>query len=180
MSMAGRLYLIDTSALARAHMSQVRYTIQTLITDRVAATCATVDLATGYSGRTASDLAAIEARRRDRYLNLPLNEDIADRAREVQTQLAEKMQHRTVGILDLLTAAVAEHHDAALIHYHPAFEMIASITGQPQLWVASRGSLEAEDEANASLVGANGVTEARPPAQVSHPMDDPISQPSES
>ena len=64
----------------------------------------------------------------------------------MQVLLSEKTQHRTVGILDLLTAAVAEHHDAALIHYHPAFELISSITGQPQLWVATRGSLEAEDE----------------------------------
>jgi predicted nucleic acid-binding protein len=157
----------------------VRYTLQTLITDRVAATCVTVDLAAGYSGLTASDLSAIDARRRDRYLNLELNEEIADRAREVQVLLAEKMQHRTVGILDLLTAAVAEYHDAALMHYHPAFELISSITGQPQLWVASWGSLEAEAKADADAVGSNGLaadTRVSPPAQMPHPMDDPISQ----
>ncbi len=180
--MAGRLYLVDTSALARAHLSAVRYTLQTLITDRVAATCVTVDLAAGYSGRTAADLSAIDARRRDRYINLELNEDVANRAREVQGLLAEKMQHRSVGILDLLTAAVAEYHDAALMHYHPAFELISSITGQPQLWVATRGSLEAEEEATAALTGANGIaSEARaaapvPPAPTPHAVDDPISQ----
>jgi len=175
-SMAGRLYLVDTSALAKAHLAQVRYTIQTVITDRVAATCATVDLAAGYSGRTAADLSAIDARRRDRYVNLPLNEDVAIRAREVQAQLAEKMQHRSVGILDLLTAAVAEYHDAALLHYHPAFEMIASITGQPQLWVAARGSLEAEEGAGSSLTGSNGQSrDAPPPAELPHAAHDPIS-----
>ena len=180
MSMAGRLYLVDTSALAKAHLAQVRYTIQTVITDRVAATCVTVDLAAGYSGRTAADLSAIDARRRDRYVNLELNEDVANRAREVQAQLAEKIQHRSVGILDLLTAAVAEHHDAAVLHYDPAFELIASITGQPQLWVAPRGSLEAEEKESSSLTGSNGLTPGpptEPPAQLPpHPMDDPISQ----
>ena len=181
--MAGRLYLVDTSALAKAHLAQVRYTIQTVITDRVAATCVTVDLAAGYSGRTAADVSAIDARRRDRYVNLELNEDVARRAREVQAQLAEKMEHRSVGILDLLTAAVAEHHDAALLHYQPAFELIASITGQPQLWVAARGSLEAaeeeEGEAGASVTGSNGATPdplPAPPTHMPHPMDDPISQ----
>ena len=177
MSMAGRLYLVDTSALARAHLAQVRYTLQTLITDRVAATCVTVDLAAGYSGRTVADLAAIDARRRDRYLNLELNEDVAIRAREVQALLAEKMQHRSVGILDLLTAAVAEYHDAALMHYHPAFELIASITGQPQLWVATRGSLEAEEQASAALTGSNGAPAEGadvPPAQAPQVMEEPI------
>jgi predicted nucleic acid-binding protein len=176
--MAGRLYLVDSSALAKAHLAQVRYTLQTLITDRVAATCVTVDLAAGYSGRSVADLSSIDARRRDRYLNLELNEEIANRAREVQMLLAEKMQHRSVGILDLLTAAIAEHHDAALIHYHPAFELISSITGQPQLWVATWGSLEAEEQATSAATGSNGVAaeaHATAPAQVPHPMDDPIS-----
>lgn len=139
------MYLIDTSALARAGHAQVRYTIQTLLTDRVAATCVTVDLAAGYSGRTAADLAAIDARRRERYLNLPMTDQIADRAREVQQQLAQKLQHRSVGVIDLITAAVAEFHDAVVLHYDPSFELIASITGQAQLWVAPRGSLEVAD-----------------------------------
>lgn len=157
MSGPGRLYLVDTSALAKAHLAQVRYTVQTLLTDRVAATCVTTDLAAGYSGRNASDLAAIDARRRDRYINLPMTEEIAERAREVQALLAEKLQHRSVGILDLLTAATAELHDAALLHYDPAFELIASITGQPQLWVATRGSLEEDEKAGAD--GAGGLPE---------------------
>lgn len=142
MSVAGRLYLVDTSALARAHLSQVRYTITALITDRVAATCVTIDLAAGYSGRSASDLSAIEARRKERYINLPFTEAVADRAREVQAMLSLTAQHRMVGIVDLLTAAVAECNDAVLLHYDAAFEQIGTITGQPHLWVAQRGSLE--------------------------------------
>lgn len=172
----GRLYLVDTSALSKAHLAQVRYTVQTLITDRVAATCVTVDLAAGYSGRTASDVAAIDSRRRDRYINLPLTEEIAERAREVQALLAEKVQHRSVGTLDLITAAVAELHDAVLLHYDPSFELIASITGQPQLWVAPRGSLEAEleKEKEAEAPAANGLPGQA--AQLPHPAEDPIAR----
>ncbi len=142
MSVAGRLYLVDTSALARVHLSQVRYTITTLITDRVAATCVTIDLAAGYSGRTAAELSAIEARRCERYVNLPFTEAVADRAREVQAMLSLSAQHRMVGIIDLLTAAVAECNDAVLLHYDAVFEQIGTITGQAHLWVAQRGSLE--------------------------------------
>ena len=39
------------------------------------------------------------------------------------------------------TAAVAEHHGAAILHYDADFEHIAAVTGQPQTWIAPRGSL---------------------------------------
>ncbi|MGQ0631904.1 MAG: PIN domain-containing protein [Sporichthyaceae bacterium] len=137
-----RLYLVDTSALARAHLTPVRYTITSLITDRAAATCVTVDLAAGFSGRTAADLAAIALRRKERYVNLAISETIAVRAREIQQLMAAKPVHRDAGILDLLTAAIAENHGAVLVHYDAVFEQIATFTGQAQLWVAPRGSLE--------------------------------------
>jgi predicted nucleic acid-binding protein len=44
-------------------------------------------------------------------------------------------------VFDLLTAAVAEHHGAVLLHYDPDFEHIAATTGQPQMWVVPRGSM---------------------------------------
>lgn len=43
----GQLYLIDTSAHARINHPPVRNLIAALITDRVAATCVTVDLEAG-------------------------------------------------------------------------------------------------------------------------------------
>lgn len=146
MSQTARLYLVDTSALVRADHPQVRYTLTTLITDRVAASCVTVDLAAGYSGRNVADLTAIEMRRRERYVTLPIDEACADRAREVQLLMAGTGVHRGVGILDLLTAAIAERHDAMLLHYDASFEAIGAITGQPHLWVAPRGSLESAAE----------------------------------
>ena len=45
------------------------------------------------------------------------------------------------GAFGLLTAAVAEHYGAAILHYDADFEHIAAVTGQPQAWVAPRGSL---------------------------------------
>ena len=45
------------------------------------------------------------------------------------------------GVIDLITAAVAEHHGAVVLHYDADFEHIAAVTSQPHTWVAPRGGL---------------------------------------
>ena len=141
-AVAGRLYLVDTSALARVGHPSVRQVIAGLVADRAAATCVTVDLAAGYSGRDENDVRAIAGRRRDQYVLLQITEVIAERARDVQVRLAARGHHRAAGVLDLLTAAVAEFHGAVLLHYDANFEHIAATTGQPHLWVVPRGSVD--------------------------------------
>lgn len=113
-----------------------------LIADGLAATCVTVDLEAGYSGRSADDVRNIVDARTSLYVNLPITESIADRARQTQLRMATRGQHRAAGIVDLLTAATAEHHGAVILHYGADFEHIAAVTGQPQLWIAPRGSLD--------------------------------------
>jgi predicted nucleic acid-binding protein len=138
----GKLYLVDTSAQARSKHPAVRTVIAGLIVDRAAATCVTVDLEAGYSGRDLADVRTIAERRRSLYVALPITEAIAERARDVQVRMAARGHHRAVGVIDLLTAAVAEQHNAVILHYDADFEHIAAITGQPQLWVAPRGTLD--------------------------------------
>ncbi|MEU0543984.1 PIN domain-containing protein [Nocardia sp. NPDC003693] len=137
-----RLHLIDTSAAARLRHESVRNVLTGLIADRAAATCVTVDLEAGYSGRNLADVQNIAQRRRAMYINLPINEAIADRAREVQQLMARQGLHRAAGIVDLLTAAVAEYHGAVLVHYDADFEHIAAVTRQSQVWVAPSGSVD--------------------------------------
>ena len=138
----GQLYLIDTSAHARSDNPLVRRVIAGLIADRVAATCVTVDLEAGYSGRDLRDVSAIAERRRSLYVTLPISEAIAERAREVQIRMAARGHHRGAGVIDLLTAAVAEHHGAVVLHYDADFEHIGASTGQPQAWIVLRGSID--------------------------------------
>lgn len=138
----GKLYLVDTSAQARSKHPAVRTVIAGLIVDRAAATCITVDLEAGYSGRDLADVRTIAERRRSLYVVLPITEAIAERARDVQIRMAARGHHRAAGVIDLLTAAVAEQHNAVILHYDADFEHIAAITGQPQLWVAPRGTLD--------------------------------------
>ncbi len=138
----GQLYLIDASAHARSDNPSVRRVIAGLIADRVAATCVTVDLEAGYSGRDSSDVRAIAERRQSLYVTLPISEAIAERAREVQIRMAARGHHRAAGVIDLLTAAVAEHHGAVVLHYDADFEHIAAGTGQPHAWIVARGSID--------------------------------------
>ncbi|MBL1077417.1 PIN domain-containing protein [Nocardia sp. 2] len=133
---------MDTSAAARVRHEAVRNVLTGLIADRAAATCVTVDLEAGYSGRSLADVQNIAQRRRSLYVNLPINESIADRAREVQLLMARQGLHRAAGIIDLMTAAVAEFHGAVLVHYDADFEHIATVTRQPHIWVAPQGSID--------------------------------------
>jgi predicted nucleic acid-binding protein len=137
----GQLYLIDTSAHARINNPPVRNVIAGLVADRAAATCVTVDLEAGYSGRNIDDVRAIAERRRGLFIVLPISEVIAERARDVQIRMAARGHHRAAGVIDLLTAAVAEHHGAVVLHYGADFEHIAATTGQPHAWIVPRGTL---------------------------------------
>ena len=137
----GQLYLIDTSAHARSQHELIRNVIVGLIADRAAATCVTVDLEAGYSGRDHRDVRLIAQRRKELYVVLPVSEVIADRARDVQVRMAARGHHRAAGVIDLLTAAVAEHHGAVILHYDADFEHIAATTGQAHAWIAPRGSI---------------------------------------
>lgn len=136
-----QLHLIDTSAHARVRHPAVRTIIAGLVADQAAATAVTVDLEAGYSGRDFADVPLIAERRRSLYVVLPISEAIAQRARDVQVRLAAQGQHRSAGVIDLLTAAVAEYHDAVILPYDGDFEHIAAVTGQAQKWVVPRGSV---------------------------------------
>jgi predicted nucleic acid-binding protein len=140
-AVAGQLYLIDTSVQARTGDPAVRRVVVGLINDRAAATCVTVDLEAGYSGRDLKDVSAIAKRRKSLYVVLPFSEAIAERARDVQVRMAARGHHRSAGVIDLLTAAVAEHHGAVILHYDADFDHIAATTGQPHAWVVPRGTI---------------------------------------
>jgi predicted nucleic acid-binding protein len=137
-----QLYLIDTSAQVRSKHPPVRAVIAGLIADRAAATCVTVDLEAGYSGRNLTDVRAIAERRRSHYVVLPVSEAVAERARDVRVRMAARGHHRAAGVIDLLTAAVAEHHGAVVLHYDADFEHIARVTGQPHAWIVPRGTID--------------------------------------
>ena len=135
------LYLVDTSAIARIRHSPVHAVLDRLGKLGLLATCVTIDLEVPYSARDPGEYAAIRARRAVGFTDLPLHPDIGDRAREVQASLATRSHHRAAGLVDLLTAAIAEHYAATVLHYDSDFDHIAAVTGQFTQWVVPRGSI---------------------------------------
>lgn len=136
----GGLYLADTSAIARVRDPLVRAELDCLGRLGLLATCVTVDLEVRYSARSPSEYAAIARQRGLGFTDLPLNDEIARRARSVQADPGRRSQHRTAGVVDLLTAAIAEYHAAFVLHYDQDFDHVSGVTGQPTRWIVPRGS----------------------------------------
>lgn len=135
------LFLFDTSAMARLAIPAVRNIVATAITDGTAACAITVDLEAAYSGRNAEEIDKILRVRRDSFVHLEVTPEIETRAGEVLAELARQGMHRAAGIVDVLTASIAEHYGAVIVHYDADFEHITAITGQPHRWIVPRGTV---------------------------------------
>lgn len=133
-------YLVDKSALARMPLAPVRERLAPIIEAGEAATCSLIDLEVLFSARNQQDYERIRRRRKLAYVQVPLTEQIFQRAIEVQGELAKRGQHR-LPIPDLIVAAAAEAAGLAVLHYDADFDRIAAVTGQPVEWVVPRGSV---------------------------------------
>ena len=132
-------YLVDKSALARMTSEPVRVRLAPLIQSGAIATCSIVDLEVLYSARDHEEHERIRVRRLLAYEQIPLTQQIFDRAVEVQGALARTGHHR-LPIPDLIVAAAAESADRIVLHYDADFDRIAAVTGQPVEWVVPRGT----------------------------------------
>lgn len=138
--MAVASYLADTSAYARLHHPLVRQRLSPLIRRGLVATCSVIDLELLFSSRGPTEYEDLLVERRG-YELLDTEQVDWDRAGEVQRHLAATSQHRSVGLPDLVLAAVAERHRVTLLHYDGDFDRVAAVTGQPVEWVAAPGSV---------------------------------------
>lgn len=134
-------HLIDTSAAARMTHPSVLERLAPLIEAGLGATCAPLDFESLYSARTPAEYESVRGDRALAYEYLPTDDVDWQRAMNVQRQLAARSQLRSVGMPDLLIAAVAERHNVALVHYDADFDLIAGITGQNTVWAVDRGSV---------------------------------------
>jgi len=135
------IYLAAKSALTRSDTRpEVREVIEPLLLAGRIAICGIVDLELLYSApspATYHELAdALRA-----MPHVPVTDTAVDRALEVQSLLADKAQHRSVPLPDLLIAACAEGAGLTVLHYETDFERIAKLTGQAVQWMVPRGSV---------------------------------------
>ncbi len=125
------LYLVDTSAVAVARTNNAVATrIDDLGQAGLLATCLPLDLEAGYSATSSTDHALILSQRRQLLIELANTPEVARTAREIQSALARRSQHRAAAAFDVLIAAFGVVYDAIILHNDRDFEAIAQVTGQ--------------------------------------------------
>jgi predicted nucleic acid-binding protein len=134
-------YLADTSALARLRHPPVAETLGPLIEAGLVATCGVIEFELAWATRTAAEFSELRADRDAGYEWLATHDEDWRRVLEVQAVLWRGGQMRSVGLPDLLVAAVAERERVTVLHYDADYELIAKVTGQAIRWVVPRGSV---------------------------------------
>jgi predicted nucleic acid-binding protein len=139
--MAVAKYLVDTSALNRLRHQIVSDRLQPLLDAGLVATCGVLNLEALYSARSHGEYENLLRFRNSIFEYVDADEEVWQRAQNVQRTLAEASQHRAVKLPDLVIAAVAEHHRLVLLHYDSDFDHVAAVTGQAAEWVVARGAV---------------------------------------
>jgi predicted nucleic acid-binding protein len=134
-------YLADTSALARLHHQAVAAVLVPLIESGVIATCGVIEFELAWATRSSAEFDQVRADRDAGYEWLVTHDEDWRRALDVQASLWRSGHMRTVGLPDLLIAAVAERERLTILHYDGDYDLIAHVTGQPAQWVVPRGSV---------------------------------------
>jgi len=132
-------YLADKSALVRVGLEGAEWLTAEIMEGSVRR-CSMTDLELFYSATSHHALLEIIEERQAGFRLVDTRQEDCDRAVDVMVLLAEKGKHRSVGIPDLLIAAVAERHGLTLVHYHSDFDPVAEITGQETRWLAPCGT----------------------------------------
>jgi len=131
-------YLVDTSVLSRLTKLPVATAFTPLAAAGNVAVCAPVAFELGYSARNRRDYAAL-MERLAAFPAAAITEGDHRRALEIQAELCARGRHRALSLVDALVAAAAEGRDLTVLHYDADFELVAEVTGQPQVWVVERG-----------------------------------------
>ncbi len=134
-------YLVDTSALARMRHPAVAQQLVPLIEAGLVASCPVIDMEVLFSTRTPAEYVRVREDRSRAYEHLAIDDRVWRRAEAVQAVLAQRSQLRSVGIPDLLIAAVADLHRIPVVHYDADFEHVAAVTEQDVRWVVPRGTV---------------------------------------
>jgi predicted nucleic acid-binding protein len=136
-------YLLDKSAFARINTEpSVAAVVLPLLGEGAIAVSGVLMLEAGYSARNAAEHGRIRVAL-GAMPQAPITPADWERAVDVQGQLADRGQHRSAGLADLILAASAERSGLTLLHYDADFDLIAAVTQQPARWVVPRGSLPA-------------------------------------
>jgi predicted nucleic acid-binding protein len=139
--MAGLVYLADTTVFVyQARDAAVQRRFQSLLAQGRLAACQMTALEYLNSAPTPQAYERLwDGFRGMRWADVTT--DAMNRALAIHRRLAERSQHRSFSLPDLIIAATAELNGATVLHYDADYDRIAEITGQSTEWVAPKGSL---------------------------------------
>lgn len=132
------LFLLDKSAheLARRNPN-ARRTFETMAVTGVLATCAIVEMEILYSARNSVDHRRLKTYLREQCVWLETTDDTLCAAVDLQEAMLAAGMHRKP-IPDLIIAAVAQAHDAVLVHHDRDFDDLATVaTDLRTRWIVS-------------------------------------------
>jgi predicted nucleic acid-binding protein len=133
-------WLVDTSVLARIDDPAVAEVMLPRLQAGLVGVSVMTELEVGFAARSMTGYGSVRADLLDHLVPVLIPNRTELRAREVQSRLVERGEHRSVSVPDLLLAATAECSGLTLLHYRDSFDVIAAITGQPTEWVVPRGT----------------------------------------
>jgi predicted nucleic acid-binding protein len=133
-------YLGDTSAVARIAIPVVAERLAPLLEAGLVARCTPTDLEAGFSLPSRRAHAAMR-QERSAWPFIPMDQNILNRAVEVQDFLAAQSEQRGAKIADLLIAAAAEAAGLVVLHYDHDFDLIGSVTHQGVEWIVPAGTM---------------------------------------
>ena len=131
------MYLVDTSALTRLRLPKIGSTLLGLGQIFYSPVSG---LELRYSASNETDYRKLTSIL-DGFDRLSMVEaafDIADRTQ----RLLAKASLKGRPVPDLIIAAQAELAGLTVLHYDADFDLIASVTGQPTLWISPPGSID--------------------------------------
>jgi predicted nucleic acid-binding protein len=137
----GLRWLIDKSALGRVGLPSVADVLHDRMSRGLVGISIATELEVGFSAQSVDGYHQMRTRLIQALVPVALPARAEDRAREVQSALVERAQHRAVSVPDLLIASTAEIEGLTVLHYDADFDLIAAITGQSMEWVVPRGSI---------------------------------------
>jgi len=95
-----------------------------------------------FSARSAEQYRAMSSGIRRMYTRRCVPDEAWERIHDLQGRLADGGCHRSAGVVDLLVAVTAQHHQLTVLHYDRDFETIAKHTDLKTHWLAEPGSID--------------------------------------
>lgn len=137
-------WLVDNSVLQRLPRAPSVRDAVLQVVDAGGVLCSSTPsiLEAGFSVRSEAEHAVLVNQLTTSFEVLPLTSQVGELAVDIQKRLWSAGRGRAAGAFDVLQAAVAIHHGAAVMHYDHDFEQIAAVDDRlRQAWVVPRGSV---------------------------------------